>query len=100
MTTINETINIVRPGQGDSDGLYMYRFCGTYSATPLVVGIAARVLSVNPNLKAEQISQILRRSCDKIDPGNAHYDTNRFSISHGYGGLNARRALEITKEMT
>jgi hypothetical protein len=36
----------------------------------------------------------------EIDPGNAHFDTNGFSISYGFGRLNARRALEIAKEMT
>lgn len=96
----NRGFNIGRPGQGDPDGLYTNSFGGTSSATPLAAGIAALVLSVNPNLKAEQIRQILRRGCDKIDPGNAHYDANGFSISHGYGRLNARRALEIAKETT
>jgi subtilisin family serine protease len=95
----NRGFNIGKPGQGDPDGLYTNSFGGTSSATPLAAGIAALVLSVNPNLKAEQVRQILRRSCDKIDPGNAHYDTNGFSISYGFGRLNARRALEIAKDM-
>jgi subtilisin family serine protease len=96
----NRGFNIGRPEQGDPDGLYTNSFGGTSSATPLAAGIAALILSVNPGLKAEQVRQILRRCCDKIDPGNAHYDANGFSRSHGFGRLNARRALEIAKEAT
>jgi hypothetical protein len=61
-------------------------------------GISALVLSVNANLTADQVRQILRSSCDKIDPNNAHYDANGFSVALGYGRLNARRALELAKE--
>ncbi|MFZ0554791.1 MAG: S8 family serine peptidase, partial [Nitrososphaeraceae archaeon] len=72
-------------------------FGGTSSATPLAAGIGALLLSINANLTGEQVRQILRSSCDKIDPVNAQY-VNGFSITHGHGRLNARRALEITKE--
>lgn len=94
----NRGFNIGKPGQGDPEGLYTNSFGGTSSATPLAAGIGALVLSVNANLTADQVRQILRSSCDKIDPNNAHYDANGFSVTHGYGRLNARRALELAKE--
>jgi subtilisin family serine protease len=96
----NRGFNIGRPGQGDSDGFYTNSFGGTSSATPLAAGIGALVLSVNPDLTAEQVRQLLRKSCDKIDPVNAQYDANGFSNSHGFGRLNARRAVELAKDMT
>ncbi|HZI69709.1 MAG TPA: S8 family serine peptidase [Nitrososphaeraceae archaeon] len=93
----NRGFNTGKPGQGDPEGLYTSSFGGTSSATPLAAGIGALVLSVNPNFTAEQVRQILQSSSDKIDPTNAHYDTNGFSVTHGYGRLNARRALELAK---
>ena len=95
----NRGFNIGRPGQGDPEGFYTNEFGGTSSATPLAAGIGALVLSVNPNLTAEQVRQILQRCCDKIDPNNAHYDANGFSETHGYGRVNARRAVDLAKEM-
>jgi len=94
----NRGFNIGKPEQGDPDGLYTNAFGGTSSATPLAAGIGALVLSINADLTGEQVRQILRSSCEKIDPNNAHYDANGLSITHGYGRLNARRALEIVKE--
>ena len=55
-----------------------------------------KTLSVNANLTADQLRQILRSSCcDKIDHANAHYDANGFNVTHGYDRLNARRGSEI-----
>jgi len=65
----------------------------------LAAGIGALLLSINPNLTAEQVRQILRETCDKIDPNHANYNINGFSNTHGYGRLNARRALEKANEM-
>jgi len=91
--------NIGKPGQGDPEGFYTNSFGGTSSATPLAAGIAALILSVNPNLTSEQVREILHKSCDKIDKNNAHYDVDGFSNTHGFGRLNARYALDLAKEM-
>jgi len=93
----NRGFNIGKPGQGDPRGLYTNGFGGTSSATPLAAGIGALVLSMKGNLKAKQVRQILRVSCDKIDAANAHYDRKGFCLTHGYGRLNAKRALEEAK---
>jgi subtilisin family serine protease len=91
--------NIGRDGQGDPEGLYTNSFGGTSSATPLAAGIGALVISVNPSLTSQQVRQVLRNCCDKIDPNNARYDAAGFSNSHGFGRLNARRALDLAKDM-
>lgn len=89
--------NIGRRGQGDPEGLYTNGFGGTSSATPLAAGIGALVISENPTLTSEQIRIMLRNCCDKIDPNNANYNASGFSKTHGFGRLNARRALELAK---
>ena len=96
----NRGFNLGRPGQGDPEGLYTNMFGGTSSATPLAAGIGALILSVNPNLTAEQVRQILRKSCEKIDSDNGDYDTNGFSRFYGYGRVNAKRALDIARDMS
>ena len=89
--------NVGKPGQGDSDGFYTNSFGGTSSATPLAAGIGALILSINDHLTAEEVRQILRKSCDKIDQNTANYDGNGFSLTHGYGRISAKRALELAK---
>lgn len=95
----NRGYNLGNPSQGDPEGFYTNEFGGTSSATPLAAGIGALLLSINPDLTAEQVRQIMRETCDKIDPNNANYDSNGFSKSHGYGRVNAKSALEKAKEM-
>lgn len=77
-------------------------FGGTSSATPVVAGVAALVLSVNPDLTAQQVKQILQNSADKIidrdkDPqlgfNYGTYDANGFSQWFGYGKVNAYKAV-------
>ena len=98
-TTDNEAV-----GSGfTANSRYTGDFGGTSSATPLVAGIAALVISANPALSAAQVKDILRRTADKIeDPrtdemtGEAfgRYDGRGHSRWFGYGKVNARRAVE------
>ncbi|MCF0038985.1 S8 family serine peptidase [Dyadobacter fanqingshengii] len=69
-------------------------------AAPAVAGIAALVLSVNPNLTQLQVRKIIAETCDKV--GGYNYvvgNGSTFSdLSHnndlGYGRVNALRAVE------
>jgi subtilisin family serine protease len=95
----NRGFNLGNPIQGDPQGFYTNSFGGTSSATPLAAGIGALLLSVNPNLKAEEVRQIMRVTADKINPDDARYDANGFSEGYGFGRVNAKRALEKVREM-
>jgi subtilisin family serine protease len=103
------------PGRGiwttDNEGVgsgftpnsrYTGDFGGTSSATPLVAGVAALVLSANPALTAAQVKDILQSTADRIvdrstDPmtGNAcgTYDADGRSRWFGHGKVNAAKAV-------
>jgi subtilisin family serine protease len=89
--------NVGEEWQGDLDGLYTRNFTGTSAAAPVVAGVAALVISACPGISSKQMMQVLRESCDKIDSNNANYDEKGFSLTHGYGRINAKRALESAK---
>lgn len=80
----------------DDRGRMMHTFTsgfgGTSSATPLVAGICALMLSANPNLTLSQIRDILRQSTDKIGGG---YNANGHSPYLGYGRINALKAVKM-----
>ena len=96
-------IDVVAPGgagSGSSDekddiytttsgSSYAY-MAGTSFATPVATGIAALLLSYNPNLYNDDIEQIIRLGVDdKGDPG--------FDTWYGTGRVNARKALDYLR---
>jgi len=86
------------PGQvsrGDAAGNYVNDFGGTSSACPGVAGVTALILSRNPSLRWDEVKDLLKRSCDQIDPTAGKYDTNGHSTLYGYGRVNANRAVEL-----
>jgi subtilisin family serine protease len=85
-------------GKDNSD--YYDDFGGTSSATPLTAGIAGLLLDLNPNLTRLQVQGILEHTAEKIDATNAHYDGNGFSNTHGYGRVNAHRAVVPTVKIS
>lgn len=103
-TTDNEQI-----GEGfTSNSRFTGRFGGTSSATPLVAGVAALVISANPDLTGAQVKEILENTTHKIqdpspDPvlGNTHgsYDGNGYSLWFGQGKVDAAAAVARAKAM-
>lgn len=79
---------------GDIDGKYTATFGGTSSACPGVAGVAALMLAVNPELRWEQVKEIIKNSCDRIDEQMGNYDANGHSPFYGYGRLNALKAVQ------
>ncbi|MBW4520157.1 MAG: S8 family serine peptidase [Scytolyngbya sp. HA4215-MV1] len=83
-------------------------FGGTSSACPLVAGVAALVLSANPDLTAPQVKRILQDSADKIiDPNpdpqlglrKGSYESDGHSDWFGYGKVNAFKAVQAAQRM-
>ena len=80
-----------RPGYSSDD--YTNTFCGTSSACPGAAGVAALVISCNPSLTRDQVKDVLRRSCEQIDPKGGKYDEQGHSRFYGYGRLDAESAV-------
>ncbi len=77
---------------GKSRGNDYKHFGGTSSATPLVAGICALILSANPDLTAAQVKQILIRTADRIGTPSS-YNSFGHSTRFGYGRINADSAV-------
>jgi hypothetical protein len=76
---------------GKSRGSRYKHFGGTSSSCPLVAGICALVLSVNPDLTAKQVKEIITKTADKI--GTPSEYVNGHSTKYGYGRINADKAV-------
>ncbi|TBR58911.1 peptidase S8 [Westiellopsis prolifica IICB1] len=93
---------------GYNPGDFTSNFGGTSSATPVVAGVAALVLSVNPDLSAQEVKRILEETADKIvdlEPdlqlkmSYGTYDENGHSQWFGYGKVNALRAVQVAQKL-
>jgi subtilisin family serine protease len=86
-------------GNGYDPGDYFDRFNGTSSATPHVAGLAALILTVNPDLTQVEVRSIIERTCDKISPNLYPYTnvgskpSGTWNNEVGYGRINVERAL-------
>jgi subtilisin family serine protease len=83
-----------RGAKGYSSDDYTHRFGGTSSATPLAAGLAALILSINPDLSSAQVKRIMMDTADKIDEPNGEY-TDGHSPWYGHGRINAQRAVAL-----
>jgi subtilisin family serine protease len=82
-------------------------FGGTSSACPIVAGVAALILSANPDLTAKDVKRILQQTADKIVDADADpqlglklgtYDANGYSQWFGYGKVNAFKAVQAAQQ--
>jgi subtilisin family serine protease len=78
---------------GDETGNYVNDFGGTSSSAPLAAGIAALLLSREPDLTREEVMDRLRRTADRVGLENAGYNLDGHSILYGYGMANAYSVL-------
>ena len=70
---------------------YMFYFDGTSAACPQVAGVAALMLSVNPNLTESQLRANLYKTCKKLSGYN--YDASGWNNQVGYGLVDAEAAV-------
>ncbi|TVR81448.1 MAG: T9SS C-terminal target domain-containing protein [Chitinophagaceae bacterium] len=101
-----ETINISAPGvripttdmqgtKGYTNGNYTLSYNGTSAASAVASGVGALILSVNPDLTAEEVAYILYTTADKIE--GCDYSTYKNGSTWcpelGHGRVNAYQAL-------
>jgi len=79
--------------QGYDNSNYTYSFGGTSAACPQVAGVAALVLSANPNLTQEQVKQILQCTARKLPDMFGENRTDDF----GYGLVDAYGAVLVAQ---
>jgi subtilisin family serine protease len=79
---------------------YSHDFNGTSAACPNAAGVAALILSVNPNFTQAQVREILETTTDKIGdtPYNVAFQnyggTQTWNNEVGYGRINADSAVQ------
>ena len=82
---------------GYVSGDYMPNFIGTSSACPHVAGVAALILSVNPNLTQKEVATIIEKTARKV--GGYSYSTvsgrpnGTWHTEVGYGLIDAYAAV-------
>ena len=69
-------------------------------AGAIAAGVAALILSVNPDLTAIEIRQILQATADKVQPkdNQAGYDAIGYSQRFGYGKVNVFKAVDAARK--
>lgn len=83
-------VGTVLPNAGANFLSYTGRFGGTSYSAPQVAGVAALLLSINPNLTQQQVFNILTATADRV---GGYVYTNGRSNEFGFGRLNACRAV-------
>ena len=69
-----------------SDTNYTQRFNGTSASCPQVTGVAALILSLRPDLSADQVTEVLRETAHDLGPAGR-------DNTYGYGLVDAYAAL-------
>ena len=80
-------------------GDYADDFGGTSSACPGAAGTAALILSANPDLTWQQVRDVIRDTCEKIDTAGGQYNASGRSKKYGYGKIDAEKAVKLAIAM-
>lgn len=102
-----DNLSVVAPGvkiaTTDTNGAYVTNFNGTSSACPHVAGVAALMLSINPNLTTNQVSAIIKKTARKVGNYTYTYDNNhpygKWNEEMGYGLLDAGAAVQMAYDL-
>ncbi len=93
--TGQDGFNVGIDAEGDWDGNFTNSFGGTSSACAGAAGVAALIIAACPNLRWNEVKDIMRLCCDRIDTAGGAYDAGGHSPYYGYGRLNAKTAVEL-----
>jgi subtilisin family serine protease len=97
-------LDVVAPGSGILSTLLNNQIGylnGTSMATPHVSGVAALILSVNPDLTVQEVNDIIENSAQKVGGYNYSSNGNRpngtWNEQMGYGLVNANQAVLLAE---
>ncbi len=111
-SSFGSRLSVVAPGSqvftidrmgilGADTGNYISAFRGTSAACPHVAGVAALILSVNPELTHSQVKEILEKTAQKVGGYNYSnmngHPNGTFCDTMGYGMVNAFLAVAEAK---
>jgi subtilisin family serine protease len=89
---------------GYATGNYYSDFGGTSAACPHVAGVAALVLSANPNLTQAEVRAIIESTCTKLSGYsyslNSNHPNDTWNNQVGHGLVNAYAAVMATLSVT
>jgi subtilisin family serine protease/subtilisin-like proprotein convertase family protein len=99
--------DVISTLSSDSPDYSVQQPAGTSSACAIVAGVAALVVSANPDLTARQVKHLLQTTADKLiqtDPDpqlgrcQGTYDPIGHSGWFGYGKVNAFKAVQMAQQ--
>ena len=101
-------LDVVAPGEGiyttTLNNQYEDAANGTSFAAPHVSGVAALMLSVNPNMTSKQVSRIIEGTATKLTGYSTVYNNTHksggWNTQVGYGLLNAATAVQSAQNLT
>lgn len=78
---------------------YTNSFSGTSASAPIVSGVAALMLSINPKLNWREVKQIIAATAARNDPNNPLWKKNSAGYwvneQYGFGRINAANAVSL-----
>jgi subtilisin family serine protease len=92
-----EGYNSGSPTLGDAQGDFYNSFDGTSASCPGVAGVAALVLTLAPELRWQEVKDLLRQACDRIGETPGEYDGQGHSAHFGFGRVNALSAVQLAR---
>ena len=93
----------IQGNSGYSPTDYYTEFGGTSAAAPHVAGVAALILSVNPNLTWREVRDIIEKTAQKVRPDlykySYYHHNGKWNKEMGYGLVNAYAAVQMAKAL-